>query len=363
MIMELQQPAPSGPFVRKSIALAGIAMRACNDDVPFVVCAPFASNRDDMVYFIITLCIFAAIVTFALLPPVLVLNILDREFAWKRSLARFVVARLNPNGYSGLIGSSARIGTFFTTRTQMIRLASIRLKALKSCRKKFLTGRANLFASLRWICAAIRSLLVQFLSALFTLTTKPIFFGRTQNKVVTSSRECFFAVSTALVSLRDCVSVGSARAGLALKGKFVLAGSVTLPVKILSGCWQNFPANGASDMPIWRRLVNRFEGVLTSIVGLTTRLAPAIHPIFHFFIGKEVLGCWRELLLASTAAFKGYGYGIIHDLNCLSFSALSSCCQGSKATTFSQREATPLLDNISTIPFFATQQKTAGEVS
>src|SRR5258708_5271716 len=34
-----------------------------------------------------------------------------------------------------------------------------------------------------------------------------------------------------------------------------------------------------------------------------------------------------------------------HSLNCLSFSALSSCCQGGKATTFSQGLITPLLGN------------------
>lgn len=61
---------------------------------------------------------------------------------------------------------------------------------------------------------------------------------------------------------------------------------------------------------------------------------------------------------AVDARRSGNRRGIIHDdRNCLSFLALFSCCQGGKATASLHREATPVLGNISTIPFSARGQK------
>jgi hypothetical protein len=68
---------------------------------------------------------------------------------------------------------------------------------------------------------------------------------------------------------------------------------------------------------------------------------------------KKLERCGEKLLAISALQ-----QGIIHDLNCLSFSALSSCCQSGKATTFSHGLITPTLGNFFIVPlFFLPQQK------
>lgn len=65
---------------------------------------------------------------------------------------------------------------------------------------------------------------------------------------------------------------------------------------------------------------------------------------------EKLRGCRKEQF--TLGALLHWGTGIlIHDLNCLSFSALSSCCQSGKATTFSLPMISQGIGNYFTIPF------------
>lgn len=108
-------------------------------------------------------------------------------------------------------------------------------------------------------------------------------------------------------------------------------------------------------------ILQAIESVFLSIwstVQLPTCFAVRAQPIFMGSVSaKHFGGCREKLLTRTSALFAGNVNGVFHDRNCLSFLALSSCCQGGKATTFSSGLITPSLGNSLIIHSFSLLKK------
>ncbi len=88
----------------------------------------------------------------------------------------------------------------------------------------------------------------------------------------------------------------------------------------------------------------------------TAIFAVEVKSILAVFIMRKF--CERQQFFALCALLQR---NISHDLNHLLFSCLLCVwCQGDKAFAFSHRIATPMLDTLSTIPFFASPVKVEG---
>lgn len=89
---KLKQPTAFGPFVGKLIPFTDIASAAYNHNIPRIIRASFAGDRNNMVGFILIIQVALAVVTFALLSLILRLQILEGIFTPYLSLAGFSLA-------------------------------------------------------------------------------------------------------------------------------------------------------------------------------------------------------------------------------------------------------------------------------
>jgi hypothetical protein len=116
---------------------------------------------------------------------------------------------------------------------------------------------------------------------------------------------------------------------------------------------KDFLASWATFMSFW---YDGFRDTSTFFYTLLTDIAEFIRPLLFpgkfFESGRKPLQACSALLLR----------GIIHDLNGLSFLALSSCCQGNKAIPFSRGVITPSLGNTIDYTFFSPGQKTDARI-
>lgn len=110
---------------------------------------------------------------------------------------------------------------------------------------------------------------------------------------------------------------------------------------------------------------NFLSGILQSFFRMLARITLSHILASAFFALRNkptnMLFAWVEELSSSGEglfAISALQQGIIHDdLNCLSFSALFSCCQSGKATTFLHPMISQMLGNITDYTFFSNQRK------
>lgn len=219
------------------------------------------------------------------------------------------------------------------------------------------------FSRFFWICLAISlcffPLLFSVLRGIMTPshTTTLYTFGPdtreaicAQREVLSGSRIDVFALGAPFASVRNNVFrfCCSRTTRLATRGQSAFLYVVSMEVF------------GSRGKPLFAfgTLFHSLRFWRCRFGGRSAYFALAVMPIWASFISVEI--CKRFELLAPRTHFLRSGNGIgIHTRNCLSFPALSSCCQGGKATASSHRIATPILgNNFIIILFLLTQQKT-----
>lgn len=363
-----QQMAAFGPFVRQFVIFSEIASRASNDDVIRIIVTA-SGDRDDVIDMIFSsrfAKFLLAIVTTSSLPLILLLHILHSIFAAihppaRIPFARFFVANLSLfRGFGVTAGSRDYLPIRIASKCFSIfafALFAIHvhrwLTSFFGFLKKLRSGRNFSFADrtpseplFNWF--SLRGFSMGSIGAFSTPSSQPVLPRRNSRKIQASCRFYLFAVTASYIPIRRRFlfrmfafrSINAFSAYLATRGE------------ILRGIRLVLVANAALFCPriCWYRRIPAND---------TNR----VETIFFGFISIKMLRRGFFVLMTTPASFQGNRRRIIHDdRNCLSFLALSSCCQESKATLFSNGLITPSLGNMPTIPFFATQQKAESEV-
>lgn len=291
-----QQAPTFGPLMRQFIVLFEVAHRASSNNIVNRIAAT-SGKRDHMVRMPYRFCLrlaLAAIVTFVFLPSNLLLKLLRCKRANGISFA------CPP---TSMRRSSQRFSTFCLTPLRLILAYFLLMLPLITC--------IHQTQSLFMVTSILFMARLSFLFVPLIVLRCPLGY--------------FFAVFFPIV-FRLFIEAIFTRRPKAIIISFLLT-------KMNNA--QDLLASGTSLMPLWHWL-RKWCFACTTTFFAFRRQTVAAKPG-----NVEVFSCRWVFFVALRASF----CGIVHDLNRLSFIALSSCCQSGKATTFSRGLITPSLGN------------------
>lgn len=311
--MMLKQPVSFWPFVRQFILPFCVTCRAGKDDIIGIIRST-SINRDNVINMVFIQTSTTPI-TFSFLASILILNVFSCMLAAISSLAGLSVVLVSASLFAVRFSVSSSVCALFFAVSLII---------------------------------GVRFDSILFYMSLMIFVVPVAYFVGVSYLVGLLIRFYLFTI---------CQIVGVVYFAFALF-TFCIQAIFGSPAfwKVFGRGWLQNTAGGA-----YFRFDNNFCLVLASLLFVLTPafFATVIDAVFiPFVLAKKFGGSWI-LSAAFVAAFGGNRRRIIHDdLNCLSLSALFSCCQESKATLFSRGAITPTLGNIPIVhSFFADKQK------
>lgn len=372
----LKQSTTFRPLMWELVVLATIAVRAGDHKIRRVVRSS-AGKRDDVVNVvlgeslltIIALAFLCAILSINISPSVLPLCafFVGAAIAFNGSdnfgMGGTIAPANNENMFSVryVENTNAHTNASPTYRSQSVQVAHVSRKVLRGAWLVFSALGAHLKVTRNKRPALSACITRSFLRicALPTIRTPLYLFASRflQMKVVLRQRLNHLALATSFMSIWNIVNRSSADVDASLLNISTLFAYARNPIsmtrrsgKELGSCGLNLRTLTTTFMPVRNNITRSQCGFFPGYFCARPTLLD--QPVFSSSVGSKMLRCGGEFLLASDAAFE-----CGHSLNGLSSSALSFCCQSSKATASSSPMISQELGNMFILPFLLSQQE------